>query len=214
MPTSAVVSPLKLTALLRPPVHMALWQCHDVEGDGHCFYRCLARCLESEPDVLEKLEAAGADELQTVAALRYAVRQALRRRPRVQKWLADLLLLAKDAPCVLEDYPCLQTVDGLSVGDYIWKSDVWASAFEADVLRDVLRPHLIDLVITSSPDVDGVRDGKELKRQVHQALSRRRCTRTRRRSIVLVRLADEQHYIYLSKDGAGVIDNIDLVSDG
>lgn len=182
-----------------------------MEGDGHCFYRCLAQCLKSDPEMREEMGAAGLDELQTVRVLRHAVGQALRRRPKVRRWLADLLELANEAPCVVEEYPCLRAPGGTSVGDHIWKSAVWASAFEVDVLREILRPFRISLVVTCCADRADLMEDTVVERQVHEALSRRRATRARRRSIVLVRLGGEEHYMFCSLDARGVIEDRDLL---
>ena len=183
---------------------MYKWRAHDTKGDGHCFYRAIVRSTKSDQALHKKLTLTGLDEMQAVLRLRYLIKRSIQDSPMVQQWLCELVLLVKEAPCVIDEYPLLNVSSDESIGDRILDSNVWASSFEINVIRFLLELQGIALLIVSASTKEVLMESTKIEEELMRTISSSSMHSTR--CIVLVRLTSSEHYMYCTLNSKGVVE--------
>lgn len=182
---------------------MFRWKAHNTKADGHCFYRAIVGSTRSDQTLQKKLTLTGLDEMEAVLRLRYIIKRSIQDSPKVQQWLCELVLLIKEAPCVLDEYPLMNVNGDESIGDRILNSNVWASSFEIDIIRSLMELQGIALLIVSDTTKDDLLKSTKIEEELMGIISSPSTHVTR--CIVLIRLTASEHYMYCTLNGEGVM---------
>ena len=182
---------------------MFRWKAHNTKADGHCFYRAIVNSTRSDQVLQKKLTLLDLDEMEAVLRLRYLIKRSIQDSPKVQQWLCELVLLVKEAPCVLDEYPLMKVNSDESIGDRILNSNVWASSFEIDIIRSLMELQGIALLIVSDTTKDDLLKSTKIEEELMGIISGPSMHLTR--CIVLIRLTASEHYMYCTLNGEGVM---------
>lgn len=123
-----------------------------------------------------------------------------------------------EVPQIVDEHPFLKDLGkDESISDRIAKSNVWASDFEINVVREILKTRGVALFIVQDKDKETARESTKLEEELAKTidshlvqtlgepvhLSVARC-------IVLLRLTRLEHFMYLALDSKPVMFITDL----
>lgn len=178
---------------------------HDVRGDGNCFFRAILKCLIRDPDILWALGVSEHTMKAGITGLRQAVADEINNGSSVQEWVKDLMLLSKDCPESLEDFPALQEAledaqDNAditaSLANAIATNGTWVSEIEVKVMQDLFLKIDITLFVISVPSRHSIKHDYHMEERLLSALQQ---DISSSRCMVLIHVNND-HYMYMSLD--------------
>ncbi len=122
---------------------------YNVEGDGHCYYRCIWNIAKNIPGIAEALMIHDTDdEEEGVDEVRYYVALCLRfKETFAVSIVKNLVALYKEVPDIVEMYPILDHIKDIDapindiceqISDVIENTRVMASSLEHEIITDRL----------------------------------------------------------------------------
>lgn len=182
---------------------------HDVRGDGNCFFRAILKCLIRDPDILWALGISEHTMKAGISGLRQAIADEINNGSSVQEWVKDLMLLSKDCPDSLEDFPALQEALQEALEDTQGNSDIaaslanaiatngtWVSEIEVKVMQDLFAKIDITLFVISVPSRHIIKHDYHMEERLLSALQQ---DISSSRCMVLIHVNND-HYMYMSMD--------------
>ena len=180
---------------------------HDVRGDGNCFFRAILKCLIRDPDILWALGVSEHTMKAGITGLRQAVADEIKNGSSVQEWVKDLMLLSKDCPESLEDFPALQEAleesapeepDDItaSLANVIATNGTWVSQTEVTIMQNLFSKIDITLFVISVPSRHSIKHEYHMEERLLSALQQ---DINSSRCMVLIHVNND-HYMYMSLD--------------
>lgn len=178
---------------------------HDVRGDGNCFFRAILRCLVQDPDILWLLGVSEHTMKAGITGLRQAIAGEIKNGSSVQAWVKDLVVLSKDCPESLEDFPALQEAledtqepDDItaSLANVIATNGTWVSEIEVSIMQNLFSKIDITLFVISVPSRHSIKHDYHMEERLLSALQQ---DINSSRCLVLIHVNND-HYMFMSLD--------------
>ncbi len=142
-----------------------------------------------------------------ISGLRQAVADEIKNGSRVQAWVRDLMMLSKDCPESLEDFPALQEAleesapaepDDITatLANAITTNGTWVSEIEVTIMQNLFSKIDITLFVISVPSRHSIKHDYHMEERLLSALQQNISSS---RCMVLIHVNND-HYMFMSLD--------------